>query len=129
MKPLQRSVSQAFAALLALTGCASIERDCSSCNASNFGSDWIVLQYGMDGRLINCWELRNTAIDNEYQADGIYWQEQSGHLVHIGGWYNRVQVTNNDWAGAAKAVGVEDSRCKDGAYVTDVDGGKGSPAP
>lgn len=100
-----------------LLGCASLERDCASCNASSFGSDWIVLQYGYDGKPINCWELRNTAITNENATDGIFWQEPSGHLVHISGWYNRVQVSNNDWAGAAKSIGVDDSLCKDGVYL------------
>lgn len=104
--------------LLLLTGCAGWQRDCSSCSASTFGSDWIVLQYGYDGKPINCWELRNTAITNEEHTDGIFWQEPSGHLVHISGWYNRVQVSNGDWSGAAKSIGVDDALCKDGVYLT-----------
>lgn len=107
-----------------LVGCAGWQRSCSSCNAESFGSDWIVLQYGADGHPINCWELRNTSVDNEHGTDGIYWMESSGHLIHISGWYSRVQVNNNDWAGAAKAIGVDDARCKDGAYLPAPDGGK-----
>src|SRR5579885_3623103 len=74
-------VSKIFA-LLFLTGCAGWQRDCNSSMASTFGSDWIVVQYGFDGKPINCWELKNTAITNEPQTDGIFWQEPSGHLVH-----------------------------------------------
>lgn len=107
---------QALATLL-LVGCAGFERDCAaSCNDS-LGADWIVVQYGFDGAPINCWEMRSTAISNESQTDGIYWRETSGHMVHISGWYNRVQVTNNDWDGAARALGIDDARCKDGKYL------------
>lgn len=106
-----------FPALLLLAGCASMQRDCSSCNAGTFGSDWIVLQYGFDGTPINCWRLTNTAISNEQHTDGIFWQDPSGHLVHISGWYNRVQVNNGDFAGAAKSIGIDVDRCKDGKYV------------
>lgn len=112
MKPLLR-----WLPLLLLTGCAAISRDCSSCGASNFGSDWIVLQYKMDGEPINCWKLKNTAITNEEHTDGIYWQGPSGHLVHISGWYNRVQVQGGDWEGAAKTLGVTMARCDDGKYA------------
>jgi hypothetical protein len=104
--------------LLLLTGCAGMSRDCSSCSASTLGSDWIVVQYGFDGKPINCWELRDTAISNEHSTDGIFWQENSGHLVHISGWYNRVQVDHSDWVGAAKSVGIDDALCKDGVYLT-----------
>lgn len=103
--------------LLSLCGCAAIDRDCSSCTASSFGSDWIVLQYGYDGKPINCWRLQNAAITNESQTDGIYWQAPSGHLVHISGWYNRVQVQSGDYAGAAKQLGINLSACSEGAYV------------
>jgi hypothetical protein len=103
--------------LVFLCGCASWQRDCQSCNASSFGSDWIVLQYGFDGKPINCWQLTNTAIDNETGTDGIYWQSPSGHLVHISGWYNRVQVTNRDFVGAAKQLGIDSTSCGQGAYL------------
>jgi hypothetical protein len=36
--------------------------------------------------------------------------------VHISGWYNRVQVNNGDWNGAAAALGIDLSRCHDGIY-------------
>ena len=104
---------------LFLAGCAGWSRDCSSCTASSFGSDWIIVQYRNDGTPINCWMLRNTAIDNEHGTDGIYWQEPSGHLVHISGWYNRVQVTGGDFKGAAKQLNVNYDSCTEGAYIMD----------
>lgn len=109
-------------AALLLTGCAAVERDCSSCNASSFGGDWIVVQYRFDGVPINCWQLRNTAIENETHSDGVYWQDPGGHLVHISGWYNRVQVEKGRWAEAAATLGIAETLCKGGAYRT-VDGG------
>lgn len=110
-------LNRLFPALLLLAGCASWERDCNSSVASSFGGDWIVLQYGFDGTPINCWKLTNTAITNEQGTDGIYWLDPGGHLVHISGWYNRVQVHNNDFAGAAKSIGIELDRCTGGKYV------------
>lgn len=114
-------------AFLLCTGCAAVQRDCSSCGAENFGSDWVVIQYGYDGHPINCWQLRNTAITNEDQTDGIYWQSRSGHLVHISGWYNRVQVTGGDFSGAAKQLGITLSLCSEGKYATPVTSAKTPP--
>ena len=112
---LSRGLKRCAAALF-LTGCASINRDCQSYGASNFGADWIVLQYGYDGKPINCWKLNNAAITNEGQSDGIYWQAHGGHMVHISGWYNRVQVTRGDYETAAKQLGVDLSLCGEGTY-------------
>jgi len=102
--------------LLTLCGCAAFSRDCSSCTASNFGSDWIVVQYNYNVTPINCWMLRNTAITNETQTDGIYWKSSDGHLVHISGWYNRAQVNNGDWKGAVHQLNVDYDGCTEGAY-------------
>jgi hypothetical protein len=45
------------------------------------------------------------------------WLDPHGsHLVHISGWYNRVQVNNGDWNGAAATLGIDLSRCHDGVY-------------
>ncbi len=99
-----------------LLGCAGWSRDCSSSCASNFGGDWIIAQYRFDGTPINCWELRNTPVTNEGQTDGIFWQDKGGHLVHISGWYNRVQVQGERWEEAAATLGVDDTRCKNGVY-------------
>ena len=110
---------------LFITGCAGTQRDCSSNCASEYGGDWIIVQYRFDGSPINCWELKDTAVSNESGTDGIYWQDPNGHLVHISGWYNRVQVKNNRWDQAAKTLGVDDALCKDGVYLKPMlDGGK-----
>lgn len=104
---------------LLLTGCAGFQRDCSSSCASNMGGDWIIVQYRFDGSPINCWELRNTAVSNESTTDGVYWQDKGGHLVHISGWYNRVQVQGERWKEAAETLGVNDDVCKNGVYTLD----------
>jgi hypothetical protein len=97
--------------------CAGISRDVSSRIASDFGADWIVVQYRFDGTPINCWKLRDVGIDNEPASDGIFWKDSAtGHLVHISGWYNRVQVTRHDFASAARLVGVDASSCGNGVY-------------
>ncbi len=103
--------------LLVLTGCAGMQRSCSSSWAENVGSDWVVAQYRFDGTAMMCWRLKNVAITNESGSDGIYWKDtKSGHLVHISGWYNRVQVTSGDFEEAANLVGVENSKCGNGKY-------------
>lgn len=103
--------------VLMLAGCAGLSRSCSSCNAGAFGSDWIVVQYSTSGYPINCWKLSNAAISNEAQTDGIYWQDpQNSNLVHISGWYNRVQVELGDFTGAARSIGIDLSKCTSGKY-------------
>lgn len=102
--------------LLFLTGCAGQARQCASCNADSYGADWVVVQYRTDGMPLNCWKLRSVSIGQE-TGDSIVWQSSDGHLVHIAGWYNRVQVHDGDYEGAAKAVGVDLHRCTNGAYA------------
>jgi hypothetical protein len=105
--------------LLALftTACAGTQRWCSSTYAENFGSDWIIVQYGFDGKPINCWQLRGAAVTNETASDGVYWKDSvTGHLIHISGWYNRVQVSGSDFPHAAALLGVSLDRCTNGHY-------------
>jgi hypothetical protein len=81
------------------------------------GADWIVVQNDYTMTPKRCWKLPNTSISNEDHTDGIYWLDpHSTHLVHISGWYNRVQVTGGDWAGAASALGIDLNSCADGVY-------------
>lgn len=101
---------------LALVGCAGTMRSCHGCMAEEMGADWIVVQYKTDGIPMNCWRLPGTSVANEQGSDGIHWYETSGHLVHISGWYNRVQVSHGDWAGAARTIGVDLESCGDGKY-------------
>lgn len=99
-----------------LAGCASLNRGCSNFSADNFGADWIVVQYRMDGTPFACWRLDNQSVTNEKASDGIYWVSDHGNLVHVGGWYNRVQVEHGAWDLAAKEVGVILEKCKGGLY-------------
>jgi hypothetical protein len=108
-----------IALMLSLTGCASFSRGMSSFSASNFGSNWIVVQYKFDGTPINCWKLHDAAITNETGSDGIFWKDTAtGHLVHISGWYNRVQVSGDGYEEAARLVGVDIAACGNGKYPT-----------
>lgn len=112
-----------YALVGSLVGCAGIQRSCSSCAAENFASDWIVVQYDLKGKPINCWKLPNTSITNEQGSDGIYWLDSNtDNLVHISGWYNRVQVSRGQYDDAAKSLGIELSRCEDGKYLPETKG-------
>ena len=103
--------------LIFFTGCAGMQRGCSSACATSLGADWIILQYGANGEPINCWKLHGVSVANEENTDGIHWLENTGHLVHISGWYNRVQVQGGDYEGAAKSIGIDLSKCTSGKYL------------
>lgn len=105
-----------YLGMLFLVGCAGLEKDCSSCSATSFGGDWIITQNRLDGTPFNCWKAKGVSISNEHGSDGIWWQSGTGHLIHIAGSYTRVQVMRGDWAGAAKEVGVDLSKCTNGHY-------------
>lgn len=105
-----------FLFLVALVGCAGMQRTCSSGCASSLGADWVVVQFDMSGKPFNCWRLEGTSIDNESSSDGVYWLEGSGNLVHISGWYNRIQVKGANWQRAAESLGVQLDLCRDGRY-------------
>jgi hypothetical protein len=106
-----------YLAFILLCGCDGLMRSCASGCAENYGGDWVVVQYRQDGTPFNCWKLVDVSMTNEASSDGIYWQASDGHLVHIGGWYNRVQVSRSNFDEAAKAVGVDLARCTGGAYL------------
>ncbi len=114
---LKKNRSFLVVLLMSMASCAGMQRSCASCTAEKFGADWIVVQYKMDGVPLNCWQMPSTSIDNEQGSDGIYWQSPDGHLVHISGHYNRVQVKGGDYAGAAEHIGVDLKRCKNGRYL------------
>ena len=117
-EPGRRRRRWALAALLLLTaGCEGVVRDCSSWWASDIvGSDWIVVQFDMRGDPINCWRLEGSGISSESNSDGIYWLTERGHLVHVSGWYNYVQVQGDGWRSAADALGVDLPKCEGGRY-------------
>ena len=94
--------------------CQGWNRGMSSCCASSFGSDWLVIQYNYNGELIQCWKLTNTSVDNEPHSDGIYWLDnKTNHLVHISGWYNRIQVVNGNFESASKLLRIDLSKCNE----------------
>lgn len=104
----------------ALSGCSGLWRGFSSWQAENFSSDWIIVQNDYEMIPKMCWRLANTSVTNENGTDGIYWLDpHEAHLVHISGWYNRVQVANGDWGGAAERLGVDLNRCRNGRYEKD----------
>jgi hypothetical protein len=77
------------------------------------------VQYRQDGTAFNCWQLREASLENEPHSDGLYWQDPVGReLVHISGWYNRVQVEGGNFDKAARLIGVDLSKCGSGAYPT-----------
>ena len=103
---------------LFLVGCAGLQKDCASCEAENFGGDWIIVQYAYDGHPINCWNERGASISNEKASDGIFWTHK-GNLIHISGWYNRVQVYGGNYVDAEKSLNIDLTRCVGGAYKSD----------
>ncbi len=106
-----------FAVALFLVGCAGFDRGCASSCAESYGADWVIVQYRFDGEPINCWKLRSASVTNEPTSDGIYWKDNvTGHLVHISGWYNRVQVENGNFESAAGLMGIDVNRCINGKY-------------
>ena len=110
-------LSIVFCSMLLLYGCTGCSRELSDFGASNFGSDFIVVQYRFDGVPFACWSLHDAGIVNESGSDGIYWKDtKTGHMVHISGWYNRVQVTNGDYKAAGLLLGVDASLCGNGKY-------------
>lgn len=107
-----------IAIIIFCSGCAGISRGCSSCNATQFGSDWIIVQYDVYGNPFNAWKLQGESVTNESSSDGIYWKDtKTGHLVHISGWYNRVQVENGRFEEACELTGVKLEYVKNGRYI------------
>lgn len=92
-------------------GCAGMQRSCESNCAGQVGADWLVVQYDYDGKPIQCWKLDDVSVANEDGSDGIYWLDSHGNLVHISGWYNRVQIGGGAWTQAAKDLRVDLESC------------------
>ena len=102
-------------ALLLVAGCAGFNKECAKFGASQFGSNWIVVQYDATGKAFNCWKLHDVSVTSS-DGGNVDWQDPNGHLVHITGWENRVQVRGSDFDGAAKLLGVDSAQCGNGAY-------------
>ena len=111
-------------AILLLFFWGGISRSCSSMMATARGSDWVIAQYDLAGYPYRCWELHDTSVANEANTDGIYWEAESGNLVHISGFYTRVQVKDDKWDDAFKTVGVTSAQCTEIRSRTIDDGWK-----
>jgi hypothetical protein len=72
------------------TGPAGCTNQFSAWKASAYGSDWLVVQYTLEGKVNNYWELKGAAIHNESNSDGIYFTTDHG-VVHLSGYYLYVQ--------------------------------------
>jgi hypothetical protein len=96
-----------------LVGCAAVQKDCASCNATANGADWIVVQLDLNGKPFRCWSMQDVSISNENASDGIWWQNESGNLIHISGLYNRVQVIDDNWLNAYNELGLTEETCKE----------------
>ncbi|MDE2437839.1 MAG: hypothetical protein KGN01_00370 [Patescibacteria group bacterium] len=104
--------------MLSMTGCAGASRGVSSWWAETAGSDWIIVQYDYQMQPKCAWKLNGVSVTNETHSDGIYWKDSvTGHLIHISGWYNRVQVANGRFDEAAKLLGVDINSIQNGKYV------------
>jgi len=99
--------------LVLLGGCAYLDRGCSSCGATAFGADWVVVELTEAGaKPYRCWELKNTTITSETNSDGIYWKDSSSsNLIHVSGSYDYVQVKNGNWADAFKQLNLTRDSC------------------
>lgn len=101
---------------LVMTGCAGFNKGCSKWAANEFGSDWIVVQYTMDGKPFHCWKLQGASVTGT-EGGSVDWQDRrNSHLVHITGWENRVQVVGGDFESAGNLVGIDSAKCNNGVY-------------
>jgi hypothetical protein len=101
-----------FLVVFLLPACAGWGRGCSSCTAKQFGADWVVVKNDLNGKPFRCWALGDVSITNEGQSDGIYWKSPRGHLVHIAGNYDYVQVEHMDWRSAYAELGLTEETCE-----------------
>jgi hypothetical protein len=103
--------------VMSITLIPGCNRTATSFWAGATGADWIVVQYSYDGSPINCWKLNGVSVSNETQSDGVYWKDENGHLIHIAGWYNRVQVSGGRFEEAAELLGVDAKKITNGKYL------------
>ena len=98
--------------VLLLVSCAGLDRSCSSCMATEFGADWVVVELTeAEGKPYRCWELRGLSITSEERSDGIYWKNNKGNLVHVAGSYDYVQVESGQWEDAFREINMTAEAC------------------
>jgi len=106
-----------LALLLLLSSCAGIGRSWTAGCNEKFGADWVIAQFDMNGKPFNCWTLHGDSVTNENASDGIVWKDRdTGHMVHLAGWYNRVMVSGGAFEEAANEIGIDLALCKGGHY-------------
>ena len=86
-----------LAVVIGPKGCV---REIKSWKADAYGSDWLVVQYAMDGSVIHTWELKNKSVGSESSSDGIFFPDNKGNIAHLSGHYVYVQVMNGDFDSA-----------------------------
>ena len=74
---------------LIVVGPAGFANKFTAWKASAYGSDWYIIHYLPDGSF-NEFHLKNAAVHNESQSDGIYFQWE-GSTVHLSTYYEYVQ--------------------------------------
>lgn len=101
-----------------LGGCAGAQRGCTSWQARNLDSDWVIVQYDFKMEPKMCGRLSKVSVANEEHSDGIHWFDNNTNAMrHIGGWYNYTQVLHGgNYSDAAARLGVDATRCGDGLY-------------
>ncbi|MEK7648404.1 MAG: hypothetical protein AAB400_00615 [Patescibacteria group bacterium] len=101
--------------VLLLSGCAGMFRSCSNDWAETAGADWIVIERNCNGTPVTCYKLKSVSVTNEPHSDGIQWNAGL-HMMHVSGWYNRVQVHGRKWDEAAQMLGIDANLCGMGTY-------------
>ena len=97
---------------LALFACEGTVKSVSSGCAEQVGADWVVVELReADGTPYRCWKLEDVSISNEKGSDGIYWRTRDGHLVHVSGSYDRVQVRGGKWGEAFSLMNMTEESC------------------
>lgn len=74
--------------------------------ASSYGSDWYVVQYAQSGCVITDWNLRDRAVDNEPNSDGIYFISRGETVVHLSGHYTYIQNPTESEIEALQGAGM-----------------------
>jgi len=94
--------------------CASTGRFCTSCNAINFGGDWVLVELTeMQGTPYRCFMLHDVSLTSEEGSDGVYWKDRdTGNMVHISGSYDMVQVVDGNWTQAFAVVNLDRATCE-----------------
>ena len=96
--------------MLSLIGCAGTCQELRvGCSNEMGNTDWLIVQYPPNGGDPVCWTLEDKALGGGELA--TFWIDDSGHIVHLNVLHNVVEVSRGDFAGAAKALGVDLGAC------------------